>query len=259
MIYIDWNIKCYCDIKQIVSFLSEQADKIQCIIALQEVMPERADYIMQQLGDNYSISYSVDYRKPGAFDTDNRKLGVMILVSKDMEIMDSNVFERCLFPERTLYATIKNGDKIVKVVTLHSITGVSFKMGKAVQFRSFAESIKAYAPNIVSLDANEPQKDHYNISRMEFFDQGDSGKGAKLFFDELAELRLIDAYSIGYDAANYTEGEPLTVSHILPNGTKRRYDFVFLNGEFNVRDVNYLYDESCKASSDHAMIKVEIE
>lgn len=259
MRYIDWNIKCYCDIEKIVALLSEKGDAEQCIIALQEVMPERADYIMHQLGDKYSISYSMDYRKSGEFDTDNRRLGVMILVSKDMEIIDTNVFDRCLFPERTLYATIKNGDKVIKVVTLHSITGVSFKMGKAVQFRGFAECIKSYAPDIVSLDANEPKKDHYDTSRMEFFDQGDSGKGAKVFFDELAELKLIDAYSIGYNVTNYTEDEPLEVSHILPNGTKRRYDFVFLKDGFNVGKVNYLYEESCRASSDHAMIKVEID
>ena len=61
MRYIDWNIKCYCDIEKIVAFLLEQVEAEQCIIALQEVMPERADYIMHQLGDKYSKAMNVNY------------------------------------------------------------------------------------------------------------------------------------------------------------------------------------------------------
>lgn len=95
MRYINWNIKCYCNIDKIIDFLLSQADEKQCIIALQEVMPEKAERIRYRMSDRYSISYSMDYRKAGDFDTDNRRLGVMIIVSKDMDIIDTDESGAC--------------------------------------------------------------------------------------------------------------------------------------------------------------------
>lgn len=255
MKYLDWNIKCYCNIDSIVDLIVSKADKHQCIIALQEVMPKNVTKIIERMSEDFYIVYSLDYRPADdEFDTDNRRLGVMLLISKDYEVIDSGVFSRCLFPERTLYATIKDNGVERRVMTLHSITGVSFKMGKAVQFRSFAESIRDYKPDIISLDANEPKIDHYDIEQMEFFDQGDSGKGAKLFFDEILRNGLVDIYTKGYNTSLFKKGEPLITSHVLPNKEPRRYDFVFAKDNMEVRSVQCLYKEACEASSDHALI-----
>ena len=132
-------------------------------------------------------------------------------------------------------------------------------MGKAVQFRSFAEGMRDYKPDIVSLDANEPKVDHYDSEHMEFFDQGDKGKGAGLFFNEIKKQDLKDSYVENYNSNVYVQGEPLTTSHIINGSQHRRYDFVFVKNDMKVMSVDYLYDEAVAASSDHAMIVVEVK
>lgn len=260
MIYINWNIKCYCNIEKIITFLKERADACECIIALEEVMPDRAEMIRDSMSEQYYISYSLDYRKPDEeFDTDNRRLGVMILVSKDYKVLESGVFERSLFPDRTLWVSIEKDNKVIKIVALHSITGVAFKIGKAVQFRSFAECIRDYKPDIISMDANEPRIDHYDIDEMEFFDQGDDGKSARLFFKQIKKQGLYDAYISQYDKRKYVYGEPIITSHKVQGKTNRRYDFVFISEQFAVQQANYWYDEALRASSDHAMIEVVVK
>lgn len=255
MLYIDWNIKCSCEIDKIIDLINKKSCANDCVIALQEVMPEKAKKIAESFENTYWIVYSLDYRPADAeFDTDNRRLGVMLLISKDYQINNSGVFERCLFPERTLYATVSKDGTTRRIATFHSITGVAFKMGKAVQFRSFAECIRNYCPDIVSLDANEPSKDHYDMAKLEFFDQGDKGKGARIFWEELYRQNLCDAFIKDYDVARYVPGKPLAISHMVQNKFSRRYDFVFVKRDIDVKSVCYLYEEARAASSDHAIV-----
>lgn len=225
-------------------------------------MPEAADMIEKRLGNEYHIEYSLNYREPGEFDTNNRKLGVMILISRDLLLIDAGVCERNVFPERTLYAVTEYKGKQMKIMALHSLTGVSFKMAKSAQFRTWAEYVKKFNPDVVSFDANEPKLDHYDISKMEFFDQGqgEDGRGARLFFEELENQNLRDTLVNDYDVTNYKMGEPLAVSHIIGStGAKRRYDFIFARQDMKVVNVQYLYDEAIEATSDHAMIVAEFE
>ncbi len=262
MRYIDWNIKCTSDITKIVKLLSSKKASSECIIALQEVMPASAERLVEAFGDRFHIEYSLNYREPGEFDTNNRKLGVMIMISKDIEVIDAGICERNVFPERTLYVDIDYKGQMMKAMALHSLTGVSFKMAKSVQFRTFAEYVNSCTPAIVSFDANEPKVDHYDVSKMEFFDQGqnESGSGAKLFFETMINNNLRDVLTDVYDSSSYALGEPLKVSHIIGSTkAKRRYDFVFVRKDLKVKNVEYLYDESIAATSDHAMIVVDFE
>lgn len=259
MRYIDWNIKCYCQIEKILELLEKHIIDKDCVVALQEVMPDKAEFIKQNLSENYQVIYSLDYYPSNAeFDTDNRRLGVMLIISNNISIIECGVFERCLFPERTLYATVMIGDRKRRIVNLHSITGVSFKMGKAVQYRRFAEVVNEYRPDILSMDANEPKVDHYDISKMEFFDQGDGGKGARLFFEELGRCGLEDIYAKRYDKSEYQAERPLIVSHIINNKIHRRYDFVFAKDVSDIHKIEYYYEEACEATSDHALIVADI-
>lgn len=262
MRYINWNIKCTSNTEKIISLINGMATSKECIIALQEVMPNAYDLIESQFGNDYHIEYSLDYRKPSEFDTNNRRLGVMILITKDLSIREAGVIERNVFPDRTLYATTEYRGKELKIVALHSLTGVSYKMAKSAQFRTFAEYVRECKPSIVSFDANEPKIDHYDMAQMEFFDQGqgESGKGARLFFEELANQQLRDVLTDNYDVSQYVAGEPLTVSHIIGSTkAKRRYDFVFAMQDLKVTSVSYHYDEAIEATSDHAMVVVDFE
>lgn len=262
MRYIDWNIKCTSDISKIIEMLSSKMTSSECIVALQEVMPASAQRLIEEFEDRFHIEYSLKYREPGEFDTNNRKLGVMLMISKDIKVIDSGLCERNVFPERTLYTIINYKGENLKLLTLHSLTGVSFKMAKSVQFRTFAEYVKEFAPDIVSFDANEPKIDHFDVSKMVFFDQGqnEAGNGAKLFFETMKNHNLRDVLTDLYDKSSYISGEPLSVSHII-GSTKahRRYDFIFARNDLKVREVKYLYVESIVATSDHAMIIAEFE
>lgn len=139
--------------------------------------------------DVAKIEYSLEYRAPGKYDTDSRKLGVAILVSKDIEIIDAKVLDRALMPDRTLLVDIKYRNSSLRVLGLHSITGCQHLKAKEIQFFSFAEAIDEYRPDIVGIDANEPQYDHYEISKMKFFDNYNKGNGCKTF---LSRCRLVD-------------------------------------------------------------------
>lgn len=262
MRYINWNINCKSNIDKIIALITNVMTSADCIIALQEVMPEAAAEIERRLGNCYHIEYSLDYRKPGEFDTNNRRLGVMILVSNDINLIDAGVFDRNVFPERTLHARVDYKGKTIEIAALHSLTGVSFKMAKAAQFRSFAEMVNDYKPDIISFDANEPKVDHYDVSQMEFFDQGqgEDGRGARLFFETMCKQNLRDVLIDNYDISQYRKGAPLVVSHTIGSTkAKRRYDFVFAKRDMKVHDVMYLYDDAIAATSDHAMVVVDFE
>jgi len=131
--YINWNIKCKSNIEKIIELIKDKADKEKCIIALQEVMPDAANALKNVFSKDYKILYSLDLREPGKFDTDNRRLGIMLLVSDDYEICEWDVMDRAIFPERTLDAIISDKDnKAYEILVLHSLTGVSFKMKKGL-------------------------------------------------------------------------------------------------------------------------------
>jgi len=265
--YIDWNIRCGNKGEVFFDYLEKKIQKQNCIATLQEVNPQTAAALRQRFGDDFNIAYSIDYRPVGEFDSGNRELGVMIMTSKDIAIQDAGVFERTLLPERTLYATLNVSGQTVKVMTFHAVTGSGFSYGKAVQFRSLAECVKAYQPDFVSMDANEPLVDAIDIENMVFFSQGygdeNENNGARIFFRELQNAGLEDSYKNMVNA-NDTR-QPLAVSHIVKRREGQpdrecRYDFIFVKTEYKVKKVEYLYDEATQPGlSDHAMVVAEVE
>lgn len=141
--------------------------------------------LKQSFEDIANIEYSLDYRIPGRYDTDSRKLGVAILVSKDLRIKNAQVLNRALMPDRTLMVDVEYQNTTLRVLGLHSITGCHHLKAKEIQFFSCAEAIDEYKPDIVGIDANEPQYDHYEISQMKFFDNYSKGNGCKTFFETM--------------------------------------------------------------------------
>ena len=70
--YINWNIKCYCNIDKICEYLSKIISKEACVVALQEVMPNRFAKLFDCFSSDFHLIYSITYRKPDEeFDTDN--------------------------------------------------------------------------------------------------------------------------------------------------------------------------------------------
>ena len=259
MIIIDWNIAYLNSPEPKLEFLEEKIDKQPYIIILQEVIPSAFEAIKKHFEKTAQVEYSLNYRVPGKYDNRSRKLGIVIIMSQDFHIESAGVLERALLPDRTLFVEAsRNGDPI-RILGLHSITGCEHKKAKELQFYSFAEGIDMLKPDIVGIDANEPKIDHYDISRMEFFDNHLHGDGCRTFFSVMQENKLKDCFAMHYNQDDYIEGIPLTTSHIIQRGSKHvRYDFLFANHE-KLGDFRciYEYEQATRAGSDHAAIVLE--
>lgn len=256
---IDWNI-CYMGSPELkINYMKSVLGTDSFIAVLQEVTPSQYELFKSNFRN---IRYSLDYRKPGHYDTRQRKLGVAIVCSDDIKIKSADVLKRTLLPDRTLMLDIEYKGSMLRVMGLHSITGIAHKQAKSIQFLSWAEAIDCFKPDIVAFDANEPAKDHYDVEQMEFFAQSkrENGYGAKTFFNTLTATGLTDAFTANYDQSEYVEEEPLAVSHIIKRGKhKRRYDFIFANDRLKISSCEYNYDDAVKAGSDHAIITTDIQ
>ena len=247
---INWNISYAGDIKKKIDYLKGMLTQ-DSIVIMQEVKPYAYEYIKQLFTDQYTMIYSLDYRQPGKYDSDARKLGVLILFDKQYEITDAGVINRSPFPDRTAFASINIDGKIIKVLALHSLTGCAYYRAKSVQYESLTEFVNEYQPDIVGIDANEPQIDHFDVKEMKFFD---NGPGAKLFFNEISNLGLVDSYVKCNGIDSFEEGMPLIKSHYIRRKGPVRYDFLFVHKNFDINDCSYFYEEAIGAGSDHAIV-----
>lgn len=251
---IDWNISYAGDIERKIDYLQTLLSEDSCVM-LQEVKPHAYEYIKSTLGDRYAMFYSLEYRKPSKFDSDARRLGVLVLVSKCFKFVEAGVIERSPFPDRTMYVTLQIDERSVKLLSLHSLTGCGYYRSKSVQYDSFTEFIDAYRPDIIGIDANEPQVDHYDVRQMQFFD---NGPGTKHFFDELVNIGLTDAFVRCNGTEGYECGHPLIKSHNIRRKGAVRYDFLFVRDTYSVTALKYNYDEAIAAGSDYAIIVGEV-
>jgi len=256
---INWNISWMHEIDNKITYLKTLIEGQSFIVILQEVKEYAYEVLKIAFCDIANVEYSLNYRIPGKYDTDSRKLGVAILVSKDINIVNAKLLDRALMPDRTLMVDIEYQDVQLRILGLHSITGCQHGKAKEIQFFSFAEAIDEHMPDVVGIDANEPQSDHYEVSKMQFFDNYNKGNGCKTFFETMQMNGLVDSFVKDYNTDNYVEGEYLTTSHVIKRGNKKvRYDFVFVNAnKFKNYCCTYDYENAVKAGSDHAAVVIE--
>lgn len=254
---IQWNIGYSANIEKAFGLLRKHL-KGSFVVMIEEVVPKGYEILSSLVGDEFHMDYSLNYRPPGQFDTKARKLGVAVLTSKDLKLTSVEVYERALLPERTLLVQVEYRGTPVKIAGLHSITGCSHLMAKSHQFCSWAEMLSEFNPDVVMMDANEPEVDHFSLQKMKFFER--NGPGAEIFFKEMAGHGMVDSYTANYNAADFAEGEPLTVSHIIKGSGRRcRYDFILVNQDcLSVHDCKYLYEEALAATADHAMVVARV-
>lgn len=100
---IDWNISYMNDWEKKMEFLFSKLNNDYCVI-LQEVGPYVAQCIREKYAEENTFVYSLDYRKPSKYDSGARRLGVMLIFSKRIEVLESGVIERY---GRRLYIMIK--------------------------------------------------------------------------------------------------------------------------------------------------------
>ena len=260
---VHWNIRFNSDKEKIVEALKRFLTGGDTIFCLQEVTPAVKDYIMNQISQhlqNYHISYaySLDFRQPGKYDGMNRTLGVLMICTQSMYIIDAGVFHRTPMPERTLHAEILYEGEILKLTSLNSVTGTNYRKAKSNQFLTFAEAVDSFKPDIVTIDSKEPEIDHYDLNQIKFYDY--SGKEARIFFDALKENGLVDTLSNIFPISDFEHGTPLAASVNVKGEGYRRHDQIFANAErFYIYRSEYHYDLGIEATSDHAILMAVVE
>ena len=149
MIFLDWNMGWGASIDRAIQGINNIIGKNDFVITLQEIGEVKSRALFDAFGTDCNISYSMNYRTRGKREPRNRDLGIMIITSKDIEIVDSEVLSNALLPERSLFVKLKYEDKIFTVLSLHSITGCDHRRAKSLQFYAFADAIDKYQPDIV--------------------------------------------------------------------------------------------------------------
>ena len=162
-------------------------------------------------------------------------------------IEEAKVLDRTVFPDRTLYTKMRIGDESVSLLNFHSITGVGYKKAKGANFASIAEFLhKTVDLDFFCCDANEPQVDSFDVDEMKFWKT--NSKEASLIFGNDKVHHLTDP----------VQTDPLfffffSFSHITGKN-KRRYDFIYRSDRWSTNRLDFYYDESIEATSDHAMV-----
>ena len=123
---IDWNICCMGSPDSKIQFLESVLGNDSFIAILQEVTPLQYDFIKSHYSN---IRYSLDYRNPGAFDTDNRRLGIAVICSDDIIIKTADVLTGNYAPESF---THENGiyiySKVNTAISRAKSAGFPFRM-----------------------------------------------------------------------------------------------------------------------------------
>lgn len=257
MRFLDWNMGWGAQIDKAIDGIENIIKTESFIVTLQEIGESKSKALQDKFGNDCNIAYSMNYRPRGKREPRSRELGIMIITSKDIEILETEVLNNALLPERTLFVNVRCEWKELKIMSLHSITGCDHKKAKSLQFYAFADAIDKYKPDIVSFDANEPEIDASTVDEMVFFDNKDGGKGAKEFFSSLIENGLSDALLSVFDG-KYEAGKPLITSHIVSKKGPARYDFIFVNKKcIEVKNVDYKLIEAKEATGDHAFVVMD--
>ncbi len=273
--FINWNISYQGQVKQkidlIKKFINEAKEsEMACIVALQEVTNGAyLDIISENIFHDFC--YSLNYRKPGPLEGRSRGLGCFIGCSEGLNITEAGVLERAPFPERALKAKIKHGDNLFEIICFHSLTGVGYLRAKSAQFMVLADYLSANIsiPTVLCGDFNEPKIDHVDQGKLEFFDQkGDQGKAASYILNPQGIHNLQDSYRLWLEQ-NEKELQrikreqetsedllsfPLAVSHLVGGKVKKRYDYILISPDWEVVDLQYLYEEAVQHGSDHAVV-----
>lgn len=260
--FATWNVNNRVFKPSHVEFLrSLQPD----LLALQEISAGFHAALMQSGVFGWGVS-SLALRPAGAGETAGRKLGCSIFGKAGLQLQASALVPGVALPERTLVVQLRSADAEFSACSFHVPPGVSWKEIKPQTMCALADYL-AQLPGhvIVGIDANSPKLDHPKHCENVWW-WTDEPK----LLDHEPQHHLRDALRT-YLAEHPDELEairrerpdgPLAVSHRRGMGKKRtdcRYDFILCTPDVRVMEVQYLYEESRTAGSDHALVVAELK
>jgi exonuclease III len=229
------------------------------LLALQEVSPG----FSQKLTDTGIFDwseFSLSLRPPQPEEGRSRRLGCAVFGRSPFQIYSAQLLEELPFPERTLIVKIDSGVEMT-MCSFHTPPGASWGKIKPQTLRAIAEWLaKQSGHTIFGIDANAPKTDHPIFDQNEWWWEDEP---ALLGHSPLHELRdclrlyLAERPRMMEEIVSRRPTGPLAISHRRGNRRKMiecRYDFIYISPGLDVLEVNYLYEESIQAGSDHALV-----
>jgi endonuclease/exonuclease/phosphatase family metal-dependent hydrolase len=262
--FASWNVN-YRRLKDShLGFLREvQPD----ILALQEVSPHFfSELSTSNLFSNHHFSLDYNYIKRGADSSLPRKRACAIFSTADIPLRKPLLILDLPYPEKCLILDAELDAAVIKVCSFHTPPGASVKELKPLSHMILAEWLKTRNhPVILGIDANAPKVDHPDITKNEWWWPDEPKLLGK---EKIHDLRdafrdyLINDQALNASIEQNRPKGPLAVSHVTGKGRKpieRRYDFIFVTPDIRVRRVDYLFEESRAAGSDHALVLARLE
>ncbi len=236
--------------------------KVDCdILALQEVIPKFYNALSGT--DLFADSaFSLDLRMPDKIDSKVRRFGCALFGKAPFRISSRFQLVDLPFPRETLVGRFESPRCFITACSFHTPPGATHKELKPKSLRMLAEWLGFDKKQfILGIYANAPKIDHPDITKSEWWWQDETQLLRANPLHNLKDaLRIyLDSHpDISQRSQKVSANEPLAVSYIRGN-TDCRYDFILVTPDISVHSVEYLYKESIKAGSDHAIVVAELE
>ena len=184
-----------------------------------------------------------------------------VMARNGWQVTDADTNRDAPSPERWLTAQMKRDGSTVAVGSFACPPGVVWHDMKTDQGRRIAGWMaNEPGPGFAGVDRNGP-KYEYSDGSVELWPPD-----APELFGSLPAERWNDVLTVRQDRhaefrgvnAAPPSGGPLAVSYVRgrkgQKQTPSRYDVVYASNDFDVEDVQYMFDEAIQAGSDHALV-----
>lgn len=245
------------------------------VVLLQEVNAASIGRLAEAAGLNW-VRSSLELREPMPEDKVGRRRGCAI-GGRGEAPSSVRLLTDVPLPERLLIARVMVGAQEVALASYHAPPGVSWFEKKPQQAVLFARWLEARTgPVLFGADANTPEVDHpdFALTRTHWHTgdrhlDGAPGDDLLVGPDKIHGLddalrRWFDRHPDQLDVvrAEFPTG-PVRCSHRTGKrktspGTARRFDSIWVSRHFTVETVDYPYEASCEAGSDHAAVVAEL-
>ncbi|MGH7799912.1 MAG: endonuclease/exonuclease/phosphatase family protein [Thermodesulfobacteriota bacterium] len=234
------------------------------ILAFQEVNPKFYNALSNTNLFTFSV-FSPLLRRHHKTYRKARRLGCALFGKTPFTIVSSFLLDDVPFPERALVVRLKSPECFITACSFHTPPGASWGELKPESHKILAMWLSSQKNRfILGIDANAPKTDHPDITKNEWWWKEEILLlGAKPLHNLKDTLRVyLDSHpDILQSIKQSRPNGPLTVSYIRGNRSRIwcRYDLIYATPDIRVNNVEYLYEESVKAGSNHAMVVSELE
>jgi endonuclease/exonuclease/phosphatase family metal-dependent hydrolase len=211
-------------------------------------------------------AFSLDLRPVEAGEGRARRLGCALYGRRPFRLSKPSLVPGLDFPERALVASLKSEKASLTVCSFHTPPGATWGEVKPRTLKTIAQWLPLQlTPLVFGIDANTPKTDHPDIAQNKWWWEDEPlllGPSPLHALKDALRLYLEDHPDELARAIAARPNGPLAVSHVRGNRRKMtdcRYDFIYISSDVRVRRVEYLFDESVKAVSDHALVVADLE